>query len=69
MLLPLLLHRFFHADGVHYQLQVGQDFRLMPADVALDGPVGQQLGQIALGHNQVEQVEPPRESRRLVGLS
>lgn len=28
----------------------------MAADVAFDGFVGQQLGQVALGHNQVEQV-------------
>ena len=52
----LLLDSLFHADGVHHQLQVGQDFRLVPADVALDGLVGQQLGEVALGHHQAEQV-------------
>ena len=31
--------------------QVGQDFRLMAADVAFDGLVGQQLGEVALGHH------------------
>jgi len=35
---------------------MGQNLRLMPADVALDGPVGQQLGHVALGHDQVEKV-------------
>jgi len=52
----LLLHRLFHADGVHHQLQVGQDFGLVAADVAFDGLVGQQLGEVALGYHQVEQV-------------
>ncbi len=42
----LLLHGLFHADGVHHQFQVGQDFGLVAADVALDRPVGQQLGQV-----------------------
>lgn len=56
MLLPLLLHRLFHADGVHHQFQVGQDFRLVAPDVALYGPVGQQFGQVTLGHDEVEQV-------------
>ena len=35
---------------------MGQDFGLVAADVALDGLVGQQLGEVALGHHQVEQV-------------
>ena len=48
----MLLHRLFHADGVHHQLQVGQDFGLVAADVAFDGLVDQQLGEIALGHHQ-----------------
>ncbi len=50
------MHRLFHADGVRHQLQVGQDLRLMATDVALDGLVGQQLGEVALGDRQVEQV-------------
>lgn len=54
--LGLLLHGFFHAEGVHHQLRVGQDFGLVAADVALDGLVGRQLGEVAIGHNQVEQV-------------
>ena len=52
----MLLYRFFHADGVHDQFQVCQDFRLVAADIAFDGFVGQQLGQVALGHDQVKQV-------------
>ena len=50
--LLLLLHCLFHADRVHHQLQVGQDLVLVAADVALDGLVGQQLGEVALGHHQ-----------------
>ena len=51
-----LLHRLFHADGVGHQLQVAQNLWLFSLDVAFDGRVGQQLGQVALGHHQVEQV-------------
>lgn len=31
---------------------MGQDFRLVAADVALDGLVGLQIGEVALGHHQ-----------------
>ena len=34
----------------------GQDFRLLSADVALDGLVDQQLGKVAPGRHQIEQV-------------
>lgn len=54
--LGLLLHGFFHADGVNHQLQVGQNFGLVAADVALDRGVGERLGEVALDHHQVEQV-------------
>jgi len=50
--IDLLLHRLFHTDSVHHQLQVGQDFRLVAADVALDRLIGQQLGEVALGNDQ-----------------
>ena len=60
--LLLLLHRLFHADGVHHQLQMGQDLWFVAADVALDGLVGQQLGEVALGHHQIEQVTLPLKS-------
>ncbi len=49
--LLLLLRRLFHADGVHHQLQVSQDLRLVTVDVTLDSLVGQQLGEVALGHH------------------
>jgi hypothetical protein len=52
----LLLDCLFHADGVHHQFQVGQDFGLVAADVALDGLVDQQFGEVVLGDHQVEQV-------------
>ncbi len=52
----LLLHGFFHADGVGYQFQVAQNLGLFSFDVAFDGGVGQQLGQVAFDHHQVEQV-------------
>ena len=52
----LLLHRLFHADRVGHQLQVAQDLGLFSLDVAFDRCVGQQLGQVAFGHHQVEQV-------------
>ncbi len=45
--IELLLHRLFHADGVHNQLPIGQDLGLVATDVALDGLVGQQLGEVA----------------------
>lgn len=46
----LLLHRLFHAEGVGHQLQVAQNLWLFSLDVAFDCGVGQQLGQVALGH-------------------
>ncbi len=52
----MLLRALFHAEGVHHQLQVTQDFGLVAADVALHGLIGQQLGEVALGHHQVKQV-------------
>ncbi len=52
----LLLHRLFHADRVGHQLQVAQNIWLFSLDVALNGRIGQQFGQVALGHHQVEQV-------------
>lgn len=54
--IELLLQRLLHAARVRHQLQVGQDFGLVSADVAHNGFVGQQLGEVALGHDQVEQV-------------
>ena len=54
--LALLLHRLFHADGVHHQLKLLQDVRLVALNVVFNRLVGQQLGQVALGHRQVEQV-------------
>lgn len=44
----LSLHCLFHADDVHHQLEVGQDFRLVAADIAFDSFVGQQLGEVVL---------------------
>ena len=47
LLLLLLLWSLFHADSVHHQFQVDQDVGLVAADGALDGFVGQQLGELA----------------------
>ncbi len=54
--LQLLLHRLFHADGVHHQFEMLENFGLVPSNVALDGIVAEQLGQVPLGDHQVEQV-------------
>ncbi len=54
--LQLLLHRLLHADGVHHQLEMLEDFGLVPGDVAFDGVVAEQFGQVAFGDHQVEQV-------------
>jgi hypothetical protein len=51
-----MLHRLFHADSARQQIQAGQDFGLEATAVALDGPIRQQLGKLALGHHQFEQV-------------
>jgi len=53
---PSLLNRIFQAEDVKHQLHIGQDLRLVAVYVALGGLVIQQLGKLALGHQQVEQV-------------
>ncbi len=50
------LYRLLYAESAHLQLQAGQDFGLVPADVALDGLIGEQFGKVALGHQHVKQV-------------
>lgn len=52
--LEWLLHRLFHAARTHHQFEIPEDFGFMPSDVAFDGIVAEQLGQIALGHHQVD---------------
>lgn len=47
-----VLYRLFHADDVHPQFQVGQGFRLMAPDEALDRLIDQQIGKVALGYQQ-----------------
>jgi hypothetical protein len=54
------LYGFLHADGVHNQLQMGQDFWLVAADVTFHGLVSQQFGEIALAN---DQTLGPRRSR------
>jgi hypothetical protein len=54
----LLLDRFFHADGVHHQLQVGHAFGLVATYVAFDGFVSLQLVQVALGKSRLSRSEP-----------
>ena len=39
--IDLLQQHLFHADGVHNQFEMLEDFRLMPLDVAVDRFVGQ----------------------------
>lgn len=52
----LFLHGLFHAHCVNHQFEVLQNLGLVPVDVAIDGFIGQQLGEIALGQNQVQKV-------------
>ncbi len=54
--LQLLLYCFLHTDGVHNQFEMLKDFGFVPSDVAFDGIVAKQLGQVALGDHQIEQV-------------
>lgn len=56
--LQLLLHHLLHADRVHQQFEILDDFKLMAGDIAFDGTVLEQLGKVALGDHQVEQVYP-----------
>lgn len=54
--LELLLHFLRYTDGVHHQFEILEDFRLVSGDVAFNGIVAKQLGQVALRHHQIEQV-------------
>ncbi len=54
--LDLLLHCLFHADGVHHQFKMLEDFGFVAGDVAFDDFVAEQLGQVTLGEHQVQQV-------------
>jgi len=47
--LELLLHRFFHAESVHHQFEMLEDFGCVPADIAFNCVVAEQFGQVALG--------------------
>ena len=48
--LQLLLHGFFHADNVHHQFEMLEDFGFVAGDVTLDGIVAEQFGQVTFGN-------------------
>lgn len=63
----LLLYRLFHTDRVGHQLQLAQNLGFAAFDVAFDSRIGQQLGQIPLGHHQVEQLRAIRAFGIFIG--
>jgi hypothetical protein len=48
MTVPLLLHGFFHPDGVNYHIKMFQNFWFLPINEVLYSLVGQQFGKVAL---------------------
>jgi hypothetical protein len=54
--LQLLLHGFLHADSIHHQFEMLEDLGFVAVDVAFDGIFAEQLGQVAFGHDQVQEI-------------
>ena len=52
----LLLNSFFHADSIDHQFKVPQDLWRLLAHKGLHSRIGQQLGKVTLGEDQIQEV-------------